>query len=618
MRFKVGFLIMTMVISFMTFTGTVFADNSTIQIGEEYDITVTGQNLNVKITPNGVNVLSGAAATCSGATGANEDGSKLNDGDYTTKWSDAENELKWWQGDMGITNRISTFVLYNTGTKELNGNTGSFTLKVSSDGINWTDAWVSTKSSASAAAIMVYKLNTPVSARYVRFEINDSSSSTSSLYELEAWGEANTVSGIDPVNITTAAGYAPVLPAEVTKVWNDGTTTQAAVTWDSIDPAEYAEAGTFTVQGIVDGTSISASALVTVTNSAAVTLTGPEQVTEGTDFTLTCSLVGVQDIFAQDVTITYDSDMFDFVGAESAREGTLLEGTQNNAEKGTVRFILANTEQENVINGNADILHITFTPKVSGAGNIAVTNADLSNGQGGVSEAAGTSKAIEITPKEADKTELISAISTALRKYDSAEVGQEPGQYPADAKAALLSAINAATEILADVTATDSQVAQAVTDLNAAEIIFDAARIQDSDKTVLSDAINAALEIYNNAVEGLSIGNYPAGTRDRLNSAITAAAVVRDSIATTSQVAAAAADLNAALGKFQNLIITNRTGDLNNIVGIDIGDLGIIAGHYGIKAGDTGWVAIRQADINGDGEIGLYELAFIARKIVNG
>jgi hypothetical protein len=50
--------------------------------------------------------------------------------------------------------------------------------------------------------------------------------------------------------------------------------------------------------------------------------------------------------------------------------------------------------------------------------------------------------------------------------------------------------------------------------------------------------------------------------------------------------------------------------------GYDIGDLGLIAANYGIKAGDQGWDAIKKADINGDGEIGLYELAFIARRIL--
>lgn len=615
MKLKIGFLIITMVISFMSWTGVVFADNSTVQIGEEYDITVTGKDISIKITPGGSNVLSGAAASCSDAAGPSEDAFKLTDGNYATKWHDTENGPKWWQGDMGVTNRISTFVLYNTGTKETNSNTGAFTIKVSSNGTDWSGVWVSTKSPSQAADIMVYKLNTPVSARYIRMEINDDSAAAASLYEFEAWGEANTVDRIDPVNITTAAGYAPVLPPRVSIFWKDGSTGEAAVTWDSVDPASYAQAGTFTVRGSVEGTSVAALAYVTVTNSQTATLTGPNQATEGIPFVLTCGLAGVRDISAQDITISYDSGIFEFVSAEPVREGTVLQGVTDKPDEGKVKLILANLGQENAINGNADLFDITFKPKVPGTGTIAVTNASLSNSQGGVSEAAGMSKAVDV---EADKSQLISAISAAQAKYDSAEAGSEPGQYPQAAKEALFSEISAANTILADKDVTNLQVAQAVTDLNAAVALFDAAMIRDVDKTALASAITNALTIYNQAEEGVSIGDYPAGTKGRLNEAISKAIITRDSPATASQVEAAIAELNTAVARFRSLVITSGTGDINRIAGVDIGDLGMIAMNYGLKAGDPGWDMIKQADINGDGEIGLYELAFVAGKLVNG
>ena len=140
--------------------------------------------------------------------------------------------------------------------------------------------------------------------------------------------------------------------------------------------------------------------------------------------------------------------------------------------------------------------------------------------------------------------------------------------------------------------------------------------IRDVDKSALTATIATAQGIHDGAVEGISIGQYPAGQAVVLNDAITAAEVVRDNPATGAQVSQAVADLNTAVSTFQSLIITSSTGDLDNIKGIDIGDLGIIASHYGMKAGRSGWDAIKKADINGDGEIGLYELAFIAMKIL--
>lgn len=71
--------------------------------------------------------------------------------------------------------------------------------------------------------------------------------------------------GINPENITTQAGTAPVLPTVVTAVYSNNTTRQLGVTWDSIDPSKYASAGSFTVQGTVTSTTYKALANVMVT-----------------------------------------------------------------------------------------------------------------------------------------------------------------------------------------------------------------------------------------------------------------------------------------------------------------------------------------------------------------
>jgi len=73
-----------------------------------------------------------------------------------------------------------------------------------------------------------------------------------------------TIISIDEVSVTTKAGTAPVLPKEVTARYSDGSSKNVAVVWDKIDPAQYAKAGTFTVEGTVEGTSIKAKATVTV------------------------------------------------------------------------------------------------------------------------------------------------------------------------------------------------------------------------------------------------------------------------------------------------------------------------------------------------------------------
>ncbi|MGO4499428.1 S-layer homology domain-containing protein [Paenibacillus sp. 2RAB27] len=68
-----------------------------------------------------------------------------------------------------------------------------------------------------------------------------------------------------PINITTTAGTAPVLPTVITAVYSDNTTKQLSVVWSNIEASQYASAGTFKVLGTVVGTSLKAEATITVT-----------------------------------------------------------------------------------------------------------------------------------------------------------------------------------------------------------------------------------------------------------------------------------------------------------------------------------------------------------------
>ncbi|SME93136.1 Beta-xylosidase [Cellulosimicrobium cellulans J34] len=76
------------------------------------------------------------------------------------------------------------------------------------------------------------------------------------------------VESVEDVAVTVQTGSAPVLPATVTATYADGSTGPADVTWDAVDPASYAQAGTFEVGGTLAGTSVRARAVVTVTDEA--------------------------------------------------------------------------------------------------------------------------------------------------------------------------------------------------------------------------------------------------------------------------------------------------------------------------------------------------------------
>ena len=96
---------------------------------------------------------------------------------------------------------------------------------------------------------------------------------------VEGWGETvavsvtvqpATVSGIAPADSSTEAGTAPLLPETVEVTWSNGDVTDEAVAWDAVDPASYAQAGTFAVSGLVgaDGSLGAATCTVTVSEPA--------------------------------------------------------------------------------------------------------------------------------------------------------------------------------------------------------------------------------------------------------------------------------------------------------------------------------------------------------------
>lgn len=76
------------------------------------------------------------------------------------------------------------------------------------------------------------------------------------------------VESVDPLTATTKAGTPPVLPEKATVHYADGSTQEKVVDWDDVDPAKYADLGTFEVEGdVAPGSTIRAKVTVTVTDA---------------------------------------------------------------------------------------------------------------------------------------------------------------------------------------------------------------------------------------------------------------------------------------------------------------------------------------------------------------
>ncbi|WP_395244164.1 family 43 glycosylhydrolase [Agromyces sp. MMS24-K17] len=83
------------------------------------------------------------------------------------------------------------------------------------------------------------------------------------------------VASVAATEVDTVAEHAPVLPATVTTMLVDGSTAERAVTWAAVEPAAYADLGTFTVSGVVEGTDLAAVATVTVVPPADTAVAPP-------------------------------------------------------------------------------------------------------------------------------------------------------------------------------------------------------------------------------------------------------------------------------------------------------------------------------------------------------
>ncbi|MFC6456572.1 dockerin type I domain-containing protein [Paenibacillus vulneris] len=64
-------------------------------------------------------------------------------------------------------------------------------------------------------------------------------------------------------------------------------------------------------------------------------------------------------------------------------------------------------------------------------------------------------------------------------------------------------------------------------------------------------------------------------------------------------------------------MIKEVSADLNKDGIIDVGDLAIVAYHYGKDSTSADWAAAKMADMNSDNKIDIMDLAYVATKIID-
>ncbi|MDF2925499.1 MAG: agarase [Paenibacillaceae bacterium] len=272
-------------------------------------------------------------------------------------------------------------------------------------------------------------------------------------------------------------------------------------------------------------------------HTLAVTLTaGSMNVELGSDVTIFVGLTNASQVSAEDITLSYDPQIFAYKAGSAAAIGAHSEIIDSYADTnaGTIRVMLANLGLEHAFTGDGNILSLGFTAvHASGTGSFRVEQVTVADAQGS-KQAGNTAGAVAHVSTQSDYTELDALIENVQGLYDQAVVGYLIGNYPQKAKAALGAAIAGAQTVADNASATNEQLEQAV------------------------------------------------------------------------------AGLYAAALRFQSFVITSTTGDFGD-PGYDVTEIAIIAGHYGVTSGHVRWNP--DYDLDGDGEIGLYELSFIAKQL---
>jgi len=229
---------------------------------------------------------------------------------------------------------------------------------------------------------------------------------------MKVWKDAYAENVVESsVYVTTKKGEEPVLPSTVKNLdVFTGVITDVPVEWDTIDPEKYAEQGSFTVKGTADteGNMKDVVAIVSVQESAPIIdITGPDTVMKGNEFDINLALTNMEyapenipeGIYAVDITLGYDADLFDFVACNKVNDKTLTCDAKE-IGTGVIRIILSSSEK---INADESMVKLTFKAKdieESTSGSIQVEKALLGTAPSGlVINADGDTLIVDIRTK---------------------------------------------------------------------------------------------------------------------------------------------------------------------------------------------------------------------------
>ena len=247
------------------------------ELSSSVDLPVTGS-----VAAQGANVAPSATPTAEYTAGWNNvnavnDGKVLFSGGAQTDlwgtWSGSHPATRWLQYTWAQPVRIdSTEVSF----------WADQTNPASTDGVNvpkawkaqyWTGSAWADVTGADAYGIARTESNLtsfdPVTTTRLRIVLSAAGNSPYAAVGVSEWRVfAEAPTAIEPIDVRTAVGTVPELPAQVDAIYADGSRSKASVAWGPITAEQVAAEGGFTVTGIVAGAAVPAQASVWVRATA--------------------------------------------------------------------------------------------------------------------------------------------------------------------------------------------------------------------------------------------------------------------------------------------------------------------------------------------------------------
>ena len=424
------------------------------------------------------------------------------------------------------------------------------------------------------------------------------------------------------ISMVGIKGIKPELPKTITVETTDGISKEVSVTWDEMNEESYNTVGDFTVEGAISGTTNKVIATITIKE---ITSTGTISAKLGSVATLPAEIL----INYSDETSSYanviwnpiDHMIFEKEGVHSIKGIADISGTK--VEISTKVNVAEGDFASDISWKSATVGWESIQKDKSNGGNplkLIVGN-KVTTFSKGIGTHADSTIIYDVTGKDykyfqsyiGNDQEMSASNSDGIRfmvyadnnlKYDSGVMKtNDPAKF-----------INVDIEGAKEVKIVADKVGHNGSDhADWAEALF-VKEAKEEDNS-LNELIASAQDIYDNAVEGINIGEYHVGAKGNLSLAIEKA-ISDANGADNEKIQTIKNDLNEAIKKFNSLVITQTTGDVNNNGEINVGDLAIISKNYGKKDSDSDRSTIEHLDLNKDGIIDKYEIDFISIKIL--